>query len=130
MIRVSIACALWAGAAVAETPMTGAEFEAYVTGRTLTYATETSFHGVEKYLPNRRVYWQDRLGECIKGRWYDEGTNICFIYENDPDPKCWEVFRTTDGLRADFTSYEGPPAIVEVTDSPEPLICPGPELLG
>ena len=130
MIRAVCLWASLASAAIAETPMTGEEFEAYVTGRTLTYATQNAFHGVERYLPRRRVYWQNRHGECIKGRWYEEGTNICFVYENDPEPKCWEVFRTQNGLRADFTSYAGPPAIVEVTDSPEPLICPGPELLG
>ncbi len=35
----------------AETPMSGAEFEAYATGRTLTYAERGVIYGIEEYLP-------------------------------------------------------------------------------
>ena len=91
MIRAVCLWASLASAANADTPMTGEEFEAYVTGRTLTYATQNAFHGVERYLPRHRVYWQNRHGECIKGRWYEEGTNICFVYENDLQSEAFDI---------------------------------------
>ena len=38
-------------------PVTGPEFDAYVTGRTLTYAAAGQIYGTEAYLPGRRVIW-------------------------------------------------------------------------
>ena len=127
----SLLFALLASPALAEAPMTGAEFEAYVEGRTLSFGTVGNpSYGVEKYLPNREVIWSPGEGTCYDGIWYDQGEDICFLYEHDPEPKCWRTFRTENGIRAEFTNRPGHSAIFETVDSPDELICPGPDLLG
>lgn len=123
--------ALPAMTAMAETPMTGAEFEAYVQGRTLSFGTQSNpAFGVEKYLPNREVIWSPRDGSCVDGVWYEQDDTICFLYEHDPEPKCWRTYRSENGIRAEFTNRPGQSVIFESVDEPAELICPGPDLLG
>ena len=45
-------------------PMTAAEFDAYATGKTLTYSQYGEIYGTEEYLPNRRVRWQAKLADA------------------------------------------------------------------
>ena len=47
-------------------PLSAEAFEAYTTGKTLTYATRgaSTPYGVEEYLPGRRVVWSFVGGEC------------------------------------------------------------------
>ena len=108
--------------------MTGDEFEAFVQGKTLTFATDIAPYGVEYYAPNRRVIWSFQGGECINGEWYekpsDTGPNICFIYENELEPQCWQVFDDGGKLRADFMNTPGTTILYEAVES-EPLICGG-----
>ena len=114
----------------AETPMTGAEFDAYATGRTLSFGTiGNPDFGVEQYLPNREVIWSPNPDTCIEGVWFDRGDDICFLYEHDPEPKCWRIFPTDKGIRAEFTNRPGTTVIFESQDDPKPLTCPGPDLL-
>lgn len=108
----------------AETPLTGDEFEALVEGKTLTFATGQDPYGIEYYAPNRRVIWQFLGGECISGEWYEDGSNICFVYENNPEPQCWQVFEDEGKLRADFMNTPGTTILYEAYES-EPLICGG-----
>ena len=75
--------------AQAEAPMTAAEFQAYTTGKTLTYASTGDPYGAEEYLNDRRVLWKFFDGECSHGRWYAEGSKICFVYETWTSPQCW-----------------------------------------
>ena len=135
-----IAALLLASPALAETPMTGAEFEAFVTGKTLTFAIGSEPYGVEYYAPDRRVIWSFAGGECVNGEWYDEatdtgtntgtnsgtnsGTNICFVYENNPDPQCWQIFEVGGKLRADFMNRPGTTVLYEAYEA-EPLVCGG-----
>ncbi|MFC7703919.1 hypothetical protein ACFQXB_06905 [Plastorhodobacter daqingensis] len=120
---------LTTAAAHAETPMTGAEFEREVTGRTLTYGTEGVPYGVEQYLPNREVIWSFIGQECRRGSWYEVGEDICFTYEHDPTPQCWRFFQTPEGLRARFMDGAGGGGdLIEVDRSPAPLYCPGPDI--
>ena len=115
---------LFATTATAETPMTAAEFEAYVTGKILTFGSpKIGNYGVEQYLPDRRVRWSALDGECIKGEWYAEGDDICFLYVGDPEPKCWEVYQTSDGIRAEYTSTDSGTILFEAKEDPEALIC-------
>lgn len=64
----------------------------------------------------------------MNGEWYekqsDTGSNICFIYENDPEPQCWQVFDVDGKLRADFMNTPGTTVLYEAVES-EPLICGG-----
>lgn len=129
MIR-ALALMMLATGSAAETPMTATEFDAYVTGRTLTFSTGSGIYGVEQYRPGKRVIWQVNGGDCVEGVWFQRDTNICFLYEHDPEPKCWEIMRTATGMSAEFTNRPGSPVVVEIIDDPRPLICPGPELIG
>lgn len=112
-----------------DTPMTAAEFEAYVTGKTLTFGTNGTPFGIEQYKPGRQVLWAFVGQECQRGVWYDEGDQICFVYEHEPTPQCWSFFRTEDGLRARFE--DGTPDSTELTEVEQaetPLICAGPDV--
>ena len=125
MIR-ALALVLLAAPAAAQT-LDGAGFAAYVTGKTLSFALPdgTPF-GTERYDTGRRVLWSASPGECQEGSWFYRDGLICFTYTTDPEPKCWTVTRTDRGLRAEST---GGTVLFEATEAPQPLVCPGPELL-
>ena len=110
------------------TPMTGAEFDAFATGKTLDYFSDGWAFGRETYLPGRVVQWAATGDLCKSGSWYEDRGNICFLYDGDPEPKCWTIWQDGDGLLA---SYLGdlpgdPPRQVLETD--EPLACMGPDV--
>ncbi len=127
MKHALFACLL-ASPLAAETPMTGAEFEALVEGRTLTFSGEIAPYGIEYYAPNRRVVWQFIGEPCINGRWFEtttkSGQNICFVYEDEPEPQCWQFFLEGNAIRAEFMNTPGTTILYEATES-EPLICGG-----
>ncbi len=108
-------------------PMTGAEFDAYVTGKTLMYGTGAEPYGGEDYLPGARVRWSFLDGRCLEGRWFEAAPNICFVYNDDPDPVCWTFFEGPDGLTA---LLEGDPdeVLYETGEAEKPLFCLGPEV--
>jgi hypothetical protein len=119
--------------AVAQSPMTGAEFESYVTGRTLTFAENGVVYGIEEYLPDRRVRWAFVEDECQEGTWYEaqvEGRPmICFVYDYAPDDEqCWTFFRTARGLKARFMNDPEARELYEVQQSREPMMCLGPRI--
>ncbi|MCE0505148.1 hypothetical protein LR948_07275 [Roseivivax sp. GX 12232] len=109
-----------------EAPMTAAEFEAYVTGRTLTFSEAGQPYGIERYLPDRRVRWSFLDGACKEGRWFPQGERICFVYEDDPMPQCWRFFREPGGLRALFDGG-GATELYEAESQGE-MLCLGPEV--
>jgi hypothetical protein len=126
-MRLALAFAFLPLAAFAETPMTGAEFEAYATGKTLTYAYGGQIFGTEEYLPGRKVRWAFTEDVCQFGKWYEKGTQICFLYENDlTDENCWEFFKTPSGIRALF--MDGGTELSEVEQTHDGLGCPGPDV--
>ena len=108
--------------------MSAAEFEAYVTGKTLYYGQHGMAYGVEEYLSNRRVRWSFLDGDCIDGVWYEEGDAICFAYEGRDTPQCWEFFRSPRGLSARVASDPEGEFLYEVQQSDEPMECLGPRI--
>ncbi len=114
--------------AAADAPMSAAEFEAYVTGRTLTYTDRGVVYGIEEYLPGRRVRWAFINDECRDGYWYEAGGEICFVYEDNPDPQCWVFTQRGGRLSALFTGAENGRELYEAQKSEEPLICLGPDV--
>ncbi len=115
-------------AARAETPMTATEFEAHVTGQTVTYQQFDDIFGIEEYLPGRKVRWSVAPGDCQYGSWYPEAGAICFVYEYDPDPQCW-TFWLRGGAMVALSDSAAPGAeLAEVARSPTPLSCPGPDV--
>jgi hypothetical protein len=121
-----LALILLAAPARAEAPMTAEEFEAHVTGRTLTYAGPSGIYGVERYWPGRRVTWSFLDGNCEDGSWYPEGEAICFVYPSEPEPQCWRFFRDGAGLRAEFTTDPAAGPLYEVAEAAQGLVCNGP----
>ncbi len=113
----------------AQDPMTVAEFEAYVTGRTLTYSQFGKPYGVEEYLPDRKVRWAFTEDVCQYGRYYeDAGGLICFLYEYDPTPHCWTFWQDGAGLKA-LSATDAPGSeLSEVAQTDQPLACAGPEV--
>ncbi|MBK1637194.1 hypothetical protein [Rhodovulum adriaticum] len=115
--------------ALAQEPMSAAEFDAYATGKTLYYATGGQPYGAEQYLPQRRVIWTFLDGDCVEGSWYEADGLICFSYDRDPgNPQCWSFFRAPTGLTARFENDPAATQLIEVEQSREPLICTGPEV--
>ena len=104
-------------------PMTAAEFEAYVTDRIISFATsDNAAFGVEHYRKNREVVWSRGDGTCLSGKWYPQNGDICFVYESDPQPKCWRITRGKSGLRGAYTTVPNSTVIFE-TRKPVPLTC-------
>lgn len=112
----------------AQPAMTGDEFDAYTRGKTFYYGNNGAPYGAEEYLDNRRVRWSFLDGECQKGIWYQEGDLICFVYEFEPDPQCWSFLHSDHGLIAQFENDPTKTELYEVEQSPDPLMCLGPDV--
>ncbi|MEO0862981.1 MAG: hypothetical protein AAFY39_00065 [Pseudomonadota bacterium] len=108
--------------------MTAAEFEAYVTGKTLYYGRSGQAYGAEIYHEDRRVTWSFLDGECKEGYWYEEAGAICFIYEDRIDPQCWTFEKSGRGLVARFENNPGSADLYEAQDIGEEMICFGPKI--
>lgn len=108
--------------------LTAAEFDALTLGRTMTWADYGQVYGVEQYLPGRRVRWTELGDDCKLGHWYPEGDAICFLYEDDPTPACWEISLSGSGMLAlDLADVIAePPVVIEETS--ESMPCFGPEV--
>jgi len=119
----------WAAAlpSAAQSPLSGAEFEAYATGKTLVFYSGGQPYGAEQYFENRRVRWAFTEDVCMEGRWYEQDDQICFIYENEDGPQCWWFYRSGARLRAVFAGESGQ-ELYEAAASEEPLGCMAPGL--
>ena len=123
-MRLALLCLL-AGPAFAEGPMSGAEFEAHVTGRTLTYGAGGEAYGVERYHEGRRVTWAFVGEDCEAGVWYEpEAGLICFDYEDLEPEQCWRFYDDPEGLRAEYVNEPGVSVLYQVADDELALICP------
>lgn len=110
----------------AETPLSAAEFEAYSTGKTLTYGSSGFAYGIEEYFEDRKVRWAFVGGECQEGKWYPLGDMICFVYEEIGLPQCWTFYKRAGGLLARFENDPETTELVETQQSRDPLMCLGP----
>ena len=127
-LTAALQAALQAFPALAQTPMTAAEFEAYATGKTLTYARDGVIWGAEQYLKDRRVMWAFTEDECRTGYWYAQDAEICFVYEDRADPQCWLFYRASGGISAHYVGDDAGTPLAEVAQSTGPLSCAGPDL--
>ena len=126
-----LAVILWACAALpvaAQQSMTGAEFEAYTSGKTLFYGQSGQPYGAEVYHKNRRVQWSFLDGVCKEGSWYEDAGQICFTYEEDPEPQCWTFHEGPRGLIARFENNPAATELYEAQDMDEPMLCLGPKV--
>jgi len=123
-MRNVLICLLLASPASAQETMNAEAFDAYVTGRTITFRTANNpSYGVERYLPGRRVIWSAFDGTCQYGVWFESKGDICFRYDGDPENKCWTIYDAPAGLRGVFTTRPDTTVIYEVADREDPLIC-------
>jgi len=127
-MRSLLALCLFTTTATADPLLTAEEFDALTLGRTMTWAEYGQVYGVEQYLPGRRVRWTELGDDCKLGHWYADGPAICFLYEDNPTPACWEISLSGSGLRALDT--EDPPGSepVQIEDTSAELPCFGPEV--
>ena len=109
-------------------PLTPAEFSNYAVGRTLSYAADGTIWGQEQYLTNRQVMWAFTGEECRFGQWYPQGNAVCFVYEGDDAPKCWNFYMGSGGLIAELIGSDGLTPLSEVGQSSQPLECQGPQV--
>lgn len=124
-----IALAALATPISAQTPMSASEFEAYVTGHTLTFGFDGSAYGIEEFRPGRRTTWAFMNEECREGSWFDRDEQICFIYDDAPNIEhCWIFLRGESGLSARFVGEGSGTELYEVQRTTRPLLCAGPEV--
>lgn len=110
------------------TPMTAEEFDAYVTGKTLTYSQYGNLFGIEEYLPDRKVRWKYSEDICQYGSWFQREDMICFVYEYDEAEHCWKFWHEGDGLTA-LSINDAPGAeLKEDAQTTNGLNCPGPDV--
>ncbi|WP_370229038.1 hypothetical protein [Cognatishimia sp.] len=114
--------------AFADTPMSAEAFDRYTRGKTLYYSEGGTRYGAEEYLDQRRVRWSFLDGQCQEGRWFASGQDICFVYEDNPDPQCWQFFLEPGGLSAKFTGDSASTTLYEITGAEEDMLCLGPEI--
>ena len=110
------------------TPLDAAGFDAYVTGKTLTYAQYGSIFGTEEYLPEQKVRWRFSEDICQYGRWYQKADQICFVYEDNPDEHCWQFWQGAGGLSARSMNDMPGAELSEVQQTSDGLHCPGPDV--
>lgn len=118
-----LASFLLAAPALAEPPMTADEFEAFATGRTLTYQRPGHVFGTEEYLPGRKVRWQEAGKGCSGGTWFARDSAICFAYTGFPRPACWVFVQTGDRVVAHSLDDAPGEQPFQVTASDTPLDC-------
>jgi hypothetical protein len=129
----ALALACLSTAAAAE-PLTGDEFEAFVEGRTLSFALVGSEpYGIEHYHPGRRVTWAwAGTTDCSSGVWEEVampgGPAICFTYAHEPDEReCWRFFLVGEDLQAEHLDASGAATgLYEVAEAEGELVCAGP----
>ncbi|WP_284163632.1 hypothetical protein [Frigidibacter sp. SD6-1] len=126
---VLAAAFLAAGGALADPlPLQGEAFDKAVTGRTFHYRAGPTSFGTEQYLPGRRVIWAYTGDDCVKGVWYPEGEDICFLYEDQEGPVCWSFATTDTGLVARSLGNPDLPPLTGRQTLPGTLACLGPDV--
>ena len=120
--------ALASGAALAETPLNGQEFDAATVGATITYDYGNGLFGTEEYLPGRKVRWAFEGDLCTYGEWYQSGDQICFVYEGESRPACWLYFLDDGRIRGRYMGEGGGWEILESSRENGPLPCAGPDV--
>ncbi|MEM9577008.1 MAG: hypothetical protein AAF999_08330 [Pseudomonadota bacterium] len=108
--------------------MDGAAFDAYTRGKTLFYGQNGQAYGAEIYLEDRKVRWSFLDGACKDGFWYEQADQICFVYEDNPDPQCWAFSKRNGRLTARFENEPGATELYEAEDIGEEMVCLAPNL--
>ncbi|CTQ34294.1 hypothetical protein [Jannaschia rubra] len=127
---LALVLSLAATPALAERIVTPDEFDAMVTGRTLHFDRHGEAYGAEQYFEDKRVIWSFEDGECQRGIWFaNTRGQICFVYDSDPTPQCWDFLEADDGaFRARLDGDEAADDLVTRNVGNDALDCPLPDL--
>ena len=109
-------------------PLMPSEFSAYAVGRTLSYAANGVIWGQEQYLADNRVIWAFTGQDCQRGQWFPQGNAVCFVYDGDEAPKCWNFYMGPRGLIAKLIGDSESTPLSEVGSSNQTLVCQGPQV--
>jgi len=123
-----LAFCLSAPAALADDRVSPSEFETYAEGFTLYFHQFGEAYGVEQFLPGRRTIWAFTGGECMRGTWYEEAGDICFMYDGFPEAQCWSIHRRDGGYAVRFRGNPPEQDLVVVRRTPVPMSCAGPDV--
>ena len=105
MIRHAIALALCLASAAQGQELSPEEFQARTEGRAFgTYFTDGTLLGIEIFLSDRKVIWQDASGTCQKGVWQVQDGHVCYLYEQHNLGHCMIYRSEGDAIigRADY----------------------------
>ena len=131
-MRLALFLAALPAMAAAETPLTGAEFQSHIGQNTFSYLYSNGVRGTADYGPDRTLLWAFEGDECIRGQWFEDGSEICFAFADGTLSACWHFFVEQNRLRGVATRLgSGDPAdlqIFEVSHTDQPLTCAGPGL--
>ena len=127
-MRALVLLAALAAPALARTPMSPDEFDAWSTGKTLDYSFDGVILGSEAYFPGRTVRDADTGGPCLDGSWHARGDAVCFVYPARDGIHCWHYWREGDAVFAQALGADPGTPAQTVTVSDTPLACPGPEV--
>ena len=105
-------------------------FDGYTQGKTIYYGFDDGrgVQAAETYLPGNRVRWFTRDGTCIEGEWYADQGQICFTYENNPNPQCWITSLESNGLVATIENDTGISRVLEMDPGDTKFQCLGPQI--
>ncbi len=112
--------------ALAQERLFGDAFEAYTNGKTMYFSNGGRVFGAEQYLPGRRVLWSFLDGTCNDGSWFSQNEQICFHYDSENEPQCWDVILGEHGLTVTFSGQGSSLELKEIPGLSDPLDCPGP----
>ncbi len=119
-------CLILSAPAQAAQTLDAAGFRAEVEGQTIWFAQDGTEYGAEYYIGRDRVWWSFLDGNCLTGRWFQDGDALCFLYNDSERPQCWRFSLGPGGLSAESTDAANPVTIRETRRSDEPLYCRGP----
>jgi hypothetical protein len=82
MIRLAAVLALCLASGAQGQELSPDDFQARTEGRAFgTYFMDGTLLGIEIFLNDRQVIWQDASGTCQKGHWQVDNGHVCYHYE-------------------------------------------------
>ncbi|MCF6272033.1 MAG: hypothetical protein L3J37_02420 [Rhodobacteraceae bacterium] len=133
MKKLVFLMAFWAGATQAQVILNAEDFDTLSQGTTMYFSENGRFYGAEQFLPDRRSVWRAEDGSCVNGKWYQLDRDICFLYDNEDSPHCWEITTSADGLTVTSTTENPsatpgvPPLVLKLSGQDrKPILCTGP----
>ena len=124
-VRILLACcAVMPSLAVAQEGQISPDaFLDRANGNTLTFELYPNggVVGIEQFLSRSRTVWATPEGTCTYGKIELRGSQICFIYEDLPNPKhCWVPYAFEDKLVV-VSSATSIQQVTQITQ--QPVIC-------